>query len=125
MTVGERIKNRRQELGFSVDEVAKRLGKNRATIYRYESGDIEDLPTTVLESIASVLDITPAELMGWEPDPQPGYYLGPETARLAQEMFEDPDMRSLFSMKRNMDPKQFRNYIDFMKAQYRLEHPED
>lgn len=69
MTVGERIKNRRQELGFSVDEVAKRLGKNRATIYRYESGDIEDLPTTVLESIASVLDITPAELMGWEKSP--------------------------------------------------------
>lgn len=66
MTVGERIKNRRLELGFSVEEVANRLGKNRATIYRYESGDIEDLPTTVLESIATVLDITPAELMGWE-----------------------------------------------------------
>ena len=33
MNIGERIKQRRTELGLSVDEVASRLGKNRATIY--------------------------------------------------------------------------------------------
>ncbi len=38
MSVGERIKQRRQELGLSVDEVAQKLGKNRATIYR--EGDV-------------------------------------------------------------------------------------
>ena len=37
MTVGERIKRRRKELKLSVDYVAKKLGKNRATVYRYES----------------------------------------------------------------------------------------
>lgn len=31
MTIGDRIRARRQELGFSVDELATRLGKNRAT----------------------------------------------------------------------------------------------
>ena len=44
MTIGDRIRARRQELGFSVDELATRLGKNRATVYRYENGDIENLP---------------------------------------------------------------------------------
>lgn len=44
MTVGERIKQRRLELHMSVDEVAAKLGKNRATVYRYESNDIENLP---------------------------------------------------------------------------------
>lgn len=34
MNVGERIKERRQYLGMSVDELADKLGKNRATIYR-------------------------------------------------------------------------------------------
>ncbi len=29
-----------------------------------------------------------------------GYYLNEETAKMAQEMFEDPDMRSLFDMKK-------------------------
>ena len=59
MTIGERIKQRRKELGLSVGEIAERLGKNRATIYRYESGGIEDLPTQVLESLAKALDTTP------------------------------------------------------------------
>ena len=66
MTIGERIKNRRKELGLTVDEVAKRLGKNRATIYRYESDYIESLPSPILEPLADVLQTTPAYLMGWE-----------------------------------------------------------
>ena len=55
MTIGQRIKNRRLYLGLSVDEVALKLGKNRATIYRYEKDDIKDLPITVLEPLANVL----------------------------------------------------------------------
>lgn len=65
MTIGERIKARRIELGYSVDELAQKLGKNRATVYRYENGDIKDMPTQVLEPLASALETTPAELMGW------------------------------------------------------------
>lgn len=66
MTIGERIKARRLELGLSVDEVADKLGKNRATIYRYESSEIEKLPTVVLEPLSQILKVSPAYLMGWE-----------------------------------------------------------
>lgn len=66
MTIGERIKARRIALGISADELALKLNKNRATIYRYESDEIEKLPASVLESLALALDVTPAYLMGWE-----------------------------------------------------------
>lgn len=66
MDIGRRIKNRRLELGLSVDEVAARIGKNRATVYRYESSDIENLPTSILEPLAKALQTTPGYLMGWE-----------------------------------------------------------
>lgn len=69
MTIGKRIKARREELGLSVDEVAKRLGKHRATVYRYESNEIGDLPTSVLEPLSVILETTPAALMGWEEEP--------------------------------------------------------
>lgn len=39
MTVGNRIKRRRKDLQMSVDELAQKLNKNRATIYRYESSN--------------------------------------------------------------------------------------
>ncbi len=66
MTIGNRIKNRRKEINLSVDEVAEKLNKNRATIYRYESDEIENLPITILEPLAKILNTTPAYLMGWD-----------------------------------------------------------
>lgn len=81
--------------------------------------------TDKIQAICSWLGLELKDLLTDQEPEQPGYYLDPETAALAQQMFEDPDMRSLFSMKRNMDPKAFKNYMDFMKAQYKLEHPED
>lgn len=65
MTVGERIKKRREELNLSASELAKRLGKDRTTIYRYENGFIEDLPISIIEPLAKILKTTPDYLMGW------------------------------------------------------------
>ena len=65
MNTGDRIKQRRIELGLTADELAKKIGKSRATIYRYENGDIENMPTPVLEPLARALETTPADLMGW------------------------------------------------------------
>lgn len=66
MSVGKRIKERRNELHMSVEELATKLNKNRATIYRYEKGEIENLPLDILESLAKALDTTPQYLMGWD-----------------------------------------------------------
>ncbi|MDY5882079.1 MAG: helix-turn-helix transcriptional regulator [Roseburia sp.] len=63
MSIGAKIKQRRLELGLSVDELADKLGKNRATIYRYESDDIKNLPITVLVPLATALETTPGDLM--------------------------------------------------------------
>jgi len=53
------------------------------------------------------------------------YYFNENTARIAHEMLTDPDMRSLYNMKKKMDPKKFETYMDLIKAQYKLEHPEE
>lgn len=63
--VGERIHARRESLGITVDELAEILGKNRATIYRYESNDIENLPVSIIVPLANALRCSPAYLMGW------------------------------------------------------------
>lgn len=66
MTTGQRIKARRKEIGLSAEYVAGKLGVSPATIYRYESGDIEKVPGDRLEPIAKILQTTPQTLMGWE-----------------------------------------------------------
>ena len=70
MTVGQRIQARRQQLNLSVDDLAERIGKNRATVYRYESEGIKNLPVAVLEDIARALRTTPGALLAQEENVQ-------------------------------------------------------
>ena len=65
MSIGNRIKFLRKQRGLTVEELAAKLGKNRTTVYRYEKGDIENLPLDILNPLAEALDTTPAHLMGW------------------------------------------------------------
>lgn len=65
MEIGERIKLRRRELHMSVDELASILGRNRTTVYRYERNDIENLPISLIEPLATALKTTPGYLTGW------------------------------------------------------------
>ena len=66
MTIGERIKARRTELKLSAEKIGEKIGKDRATVYRYEGNDIENMPVGVLKPLAEALKTTPAYLMGWE-----------------------------------------------------------
>lgn len=65
MEIGNRIKQRREELGISAEKLGEMIGKAKTTIYRYESGYIESMPSSILEPIAKALRTTPAYLMGW------------------------------------------------------------
>ena len=61
---GKRIKARRKELKISAAELAERIGLSKATIHRYESGDIKNIKMPVLESMAEVLKVNPLWLIG-------------------------------------------------------------
>lgn len=69
MNVGERIKQRRKDLKMSADELATSVGVSRSTIFRYEKGDIEKVGPDVLKKIADKLNVSPADLMGWDDTP--------------------------------------------------------
>ena len=71
MTVGERIKARRKELGLSVDALAELVGVNRATVYRYEGDEIKSMGTETLVPLTKALRTTPAWLMGWTDNDEP------------------------------------------------------
>lgn len=65
-TIGSRIRQRRDELGLSQDELAKKLGyKSRSSINKIEL-DQRNLTQSKIKAIADALDITPAYIMGWD-----------------------------------------------------------
>jgi len=58
MSISDKIKNRRLELGMSVDDLALKINKNKATVYRYENGDIGKMPYDILEPLSKALDVS-------------------------------------------------------------------
>ncbi len=65
-TTGRRIKERRQELGLSAEELAAKVEISPATIYRYENGQIDGLPINKLLSICKVLNASPMDFIDWD-----------------------------------------------------------
>jgi len=110
VTIGERIRQRRIEMDMSVERLAEILGKNRATVYRYENGDIENLPTSILEPIARALYTTPAYLMGYEENLE-------GNADLVTELFKDKallnHLRSLMELDESKKQSVY-DMIDFL-----------
>lgn len=112
MNVGERIKARRLALGLTADQLAESVGKNRATIYRYENGDIENMPLSVVEPIARALGITPAELFG---------------KSLGGADVNDVEMNLIkkYRQLNASDKQEILNMIDFKLFQYEKSSEED
>lgn len=111
MNIGQRIKNRRKEVKMSAEELGKRLGKDRSTIYRYEKGDIENLPLDILEPIAAALDTTPQYLMGWEQVQKNNDVM----ADIIIRMRTDDAFYNVVKQLYNLDSTKLSNLLGFLK----------
>lgn len=68
IVIGERIEQRRKELGLTLDDIAQEIGVARSTIQRYEKGTIEKIKLPVIEAIARYMSVDPAWLCGKSDD---------------------------------------------------------
>lgn len=66
MEMNEKIKARREELNLTLQEVGEYLGVSKATVQRYESGEIKNLKQETITKLCEILKVSPAYLMGWE-----------------------------------------------------------
>lgn len=61
------IKSRREELGLSQEEVAKKVDVTRGTVSKWEKGDISNMKRDKIASLSKILRINPLELLGITP----------------------------------------------------------
>ena len=103
-------------------ELAKHLGISRSSVGMYESGEREpDFET--LEAIADFFNVDMNYLLGNES--RSTYYLDPEAAAIAQEVYERPEMRMLFDASRKISPEDMDLVISMIDRLKKDETPED
>lgn len=104
MTIGERIRQRRLEMGWSLRELSRRMGyANQSTVARIESGEI-DLPQSKVVKFAEVLDVSVSFLMGWNKEE-----IENRPVEMAERHFEivmDEDINDIFDDFRSLNPAQ-------------------
>ena len=62
MTVGQKIRARRIELGLTMEELGNMVGVQRSGINKYEK-DMVDIPRKQIIKLANVLEISPLVLL--------------------------------------------------------------
>ena len=96
------------------DELSSKLGISKSTISMYENGNREpDFET--LEAIADFFNVDMNFLLGREVSSHRGYYLDEEAAKIAQEIFDNPDLRILFDTTRKVKPEDLKLIKDMVK----------
>lgn len=122
--VKEIIKERRLQLGLTMKDVADSVGVSEATVSRWESGDIENMRRDKISKLAEALKISPAVLMGWEEEPEQ-YYLDPEAAEIAQEVYDRPELKILFDASRKASKEDIQFVVEMIDRMAKKERGED
>ena len=66
MTIGDRIRLSRERANLTQEELGRKCGTTKQTIYKYEIGKVTNIPLDRLQRIADAIGVTAAYLMGWE-----------------------------------------------------------
>lgn len=112
-----RLASLRNSRGMTQAELAKALGVSNGAVGNYERGEREpDFDT--LQRIAEFFGVDANYLLGYDGS---GYYTDPETARVAQELFDDRELRALFDAARGSSPESLRAAADVIRALKRAE----
>lgn len=64
-----RLKQRRLDMGLTLEEVGNIVGVSRSAVQKYEKGKIINIYTSIVELFAKALRCSPAYLMCWSDEP--------------------------------------------------------
>lgn len=104
-----RIMNERD---LSAAELSRALGIGKSTISNWMNA--QRIPRDdALDALCSYLRITKSDLFDEVSTTQ--IYINPETAKIAQEVYDDPDLRLLFDASRNSRPEDIRMAAEMLR----------
>ena len=120
--IGARIKFIRKQKGITLADLGARLGISESNMQRYESGKIASVSIDFINRLASILEVKPEWLIGWDKDDTPqGYYLDSETAEYAECLRTHPSARLLFSASRGISKEDMEKAVEYIEL-LKLKH---
>ena len=111
MDLKERVKELCKNSNISMNQLEQELGFGKGYISKLG----KSTPNTAkIQQLANRLGVSVDYLMSGNDSEY--YYTNEETRKIAQEVFENPDLRSLFHAARDLPPERLKAHIDFIQS---------
>ena len=106
-----------EKTNTTAGKVAKATNINRSTFSHWKNGDY----TPKIETLQKIADYfgVPVSYFYGDEEEKPSYYLDDETARIAQLIHDDPELRALFSADKKVQKEtleQVKQILKIMKG---------
>ena len=115
----EKFEQLLKEYGVTPYRVHKETGISTATLSDWKNGKSQPKKDKI-EKICAYFNVPISYFYGDEDD-EPGYYLNPETAEIAQDIFEHKELRLLFDAARDGTPEDLETVHSMLLALKRKE----
>lgn len=115
MDLKERIKELCKKNNISMNQLEQELDFGKGYISKLGKSTPN---ATKIQQLANRLGVTVDYLMNGavDDDEKDHYYISNETREIAQEIFENPDLRSLFHAAKDLSPERLKAHIDFIQS---------
>ena len=123
--MGKMLKEARLKAGFTLEQAGEKIGVIAKTIQRYETGQRKismdkfmeltslfgvDYTSFISAAKRRLSEETSADFAG-DHQAEDGYYLDDEVAKIAQQVYERPELRMLFSASKDVSAEDLRAVI--------------
>ena len=112
------------EQNINQAELAKILGVSESTVGKWML--MKSLPRMgIIQKLSDYFGVPKSYFLEEAAENKRAYYLDPETARLAQEVKDDPRYRALFDATRKLSPDAMKEVMNFIAYQTKKEEGQD
>ena len=118
------FKSLMEQKGVSASDVAKATGITASTFTMWKQGKISPNSQKMIK-IADYFGVPVEYLLTGEMPAGEGYYIDEETAKTAQALFENKDMRLLFDAARDASPEDLQMVAQILERLKRKENGTD
>ena len=127
MEKGTRLRLLREKKDISQTEAARFLGLSKQTLYKYEKGIVTNIPSDVVERMATYYNTTPAYIMGWTDDPNKSAEDLIKDAYVEQQINSEKieKAKALYNQYESLSPEKkasFDNYLKYLLSDVDLPH---
>ncbi len=110
----ENLNNYLELNGYSQADLARHMHVSTASTAKWCTG--QSIPRIdKIQSICNWLGIEKSDLLEDKHGQKPQYYLNPETAKVAQEIYEDDNLHALFDAARGASPEELQRAKNFLQ----------